>query len=283
MSTTLPASNSYRTPRRSTRINRTVPLTVVGLDCYQAPYREQVSTVSLNCHGCRYSSKHEVLASSWVILELNDEKTQFHKLPDGIFRAWVSQYHSANPNPKAYYEFKRFKETCLSVITIDRNNPGCGVIDRFLADIVTKRHRLRVRLNARSLPQVLSLLLMLGSLRTKAFPMVLAIIETILQSRFGSTQIDPIVEHLDEFLQQLTDKEAENKYLIAWICYFVRANRLEKKFKKKYDFSDPIVRAVYTSRFTTFSSCADFKVFIGVKAVSKKTSMLRHLDVFKPQ
>jgi hypothetical protein len=74
MSTTLPASNSYRTPRRSTRINRTVPLTVVGLDCYQAPYREQVSTVSLNCHGCRYSSKHEVLASSWVILELNDEK-----------------------------------------------------------------------------------------------------------------------------------------------------------------------------------------------------------------
>jgi len=74
MSTTLPASNAYRTQRRSTRLNRTVPLTVVGLDCYQAPYREQVSTVSLNCHGCRYASKHEVLATSWVILELNDEK-----------------------------------------------------------------------------------------------------------------------------------------------------------------------------------------------------------------
>jgi hypothetical protein len=73
MSTTLPASHSYRTPRRSTRLNQTVPLTVVGLDCYQAPYREQVSTVSLNCHGCRYSSKHEVLASSWVILELNHD------------------------------------------------------------------------------------------------------------------------------------------------------------------------------------------------------------------
>lgn len=73
MSTTLPAGNSYRTPRRSTRLNRTIPLTVVGLDCYQAPYREQVSTVSLNCHGCRYSSKHEVLATSWVILELNDD------------------------------------------------------------------------------------------------------------------------------------------------------------------------------------------------------------------
>jgi hypothetical protein len=73
MSTTLPASHSHRTPRRSTRLNQTVPLTVVGLDCYQAPYREQVSTVSLNCHGCRYSSKHEVLASSWVILELNND------------------------------------------------------------------------------------------------------------------------------------------------------------------------------------------------------------------
>jgi BMFP domain-containing protein YqiC len=82
MSTTLPASHSYRTPRRSTRLNRTVPLTVVGLDCYQAPYREQVSTVSLNCHGCRYSSKHEVLATSWVILELNDEKN--HSQPVSV-------------------------------------------------------------------------------------------------------------------------------------------------------------------------------------------------------
>lgn len=36
-------------------------------------------------------------------LELNDGKTEFHRLPDGLFRSWVSQYHAANPKPKAYY------------------------------------------------------------------------------------------------------------------------------------------------------------------------------------
>ena len=36
-------------------------------------------------------------------LELNDEKTQVPKLPDGLFRTWVSEYHAANPRPKAYY------------------------------------------------------------------------------------------------------------------------------------------------------------------------------------
>ena len=216
-------------------------------------------------------------------LELNEEKTQFHKLPKGIFREWVSQYHAANPNPKAFYNFKRFKETYLSVVTIDRDNPGCGVIDRFLADITTKKYRLRVEMNRRSLPKVLSLLLMLASLRTKAFPKVLAIIECILRSEFGSNHVGSIVDHLEDFLQQLCAKEADNRYLIAWICYFVRANGLEKRFKQKYRFADPIVRATYTSRFTLFKACGDFCVFEGVKTAAKRISMLEHLNVFKPQ
>jgi hypothetical protein len=70
MSNTLPVSDSYRPPRRSTRINQAVTLTVTGLDSYLGPYQEQVSTVTVNCHGCKYMSKHEVPVTSWVILEL---------------------------------------------------------------------------------------------------------------------------------------------------------------------------------------------------------------------
>jgi pimeloyl-ACP methyl ester carboxylesterase len=54
-------------------------------------------------------------------LELNDEKTGVHKLPDGLFRSWVSEYHAANPLPNAYYGFKRFKETYLAVVAIPAN------------------------------------------------------------------------------------------------------------------------------------------------------------------
>jgi len=216
-------------------------------------------------------------------LELNDEKTQFHKLPSGIFRGWVSQYNAANRTPKAYYRFRRFKETYLSVVNIDRTNPGCGVIDKFLADIVTKKYRLRVQLDKKSLPKILSLLLILGQLRTKAFPKVLATIEAILKSPFGVKHADSIADHLRDYLAQLTDKESENRYLITWICYFLRANGLDKSIGKKYKFRDPIVRSTYTSRFTLFKNCNDFKVFLGVKQAAKKTSLLQHLDVFKPQ
>lgn len=216
-------------------------------------------------------------------LELNDEKTQFHSLPSGIFRDWVSQYHAANRTPKAYYRFRRFKETYLSVVAIDKANSGCGVIDRFLADIVTKKYRLRVKLDNKTLPKALSLLLMLGALRTKAFPKVLATIESILQSPFGKKHSVEIAEHLADHLAQLSQRESENRYLIAWICYFLRANGLNGHITKKYKYKDPIVRATYTSRFTLYKHCKDFKVFLGIKQAAKTTPLLKHLDVFKPQ
>lgn len=218
-------------------------------------------------------------------LELNDEKTQCRQLPNGLFRNWVSQYHFANPNPKAYYPFKRFKEVYLAVVTIDRDNPGCGIIDRFLADVVTRKYRLRVKLNPRTLPKITSLLLTLGRLRTKAFPKVLAIIESILKSPFGSDYTEEIEAHLLELLQQLSteNRESENRYLIAWIIYFLRANRLDSGLKSPCKYQDPVVRSIWTSRFTPFASSKDFKVFSGVRAASRKKSMLRHLDLFKPQ
>jgi Reverse transcriptase (RNA-dependent DNA polymerase) len=220
-------------------------------------------------------------------LELSDAKTEGTCLPEGLFRDWVSQYHAANPRPKSAYTFKRFKETCLSVLRIDRDNKDCGVIDRFLADIVTKRQRLRINLGRRALPQVVSLLLMLAAHRTKAFPKVLAIIELALKSPNGKRYSAEIVAHLVTRLSRLCgseEKEAENRYQAAWICYFLRTNGFDRQLRQaNFKFRDPVVRAISTSRFNHFKACSDFKVFRGVKAAGKKISMFEHLDVFKPQ
>ena len=105
-------------------------------------------------------------------LELNDEKTELFRLPDGIFRKWVSEYHAINLTPQKFYRYKRFKEVYLAVLEIDRRNSGCGVIDRFLADLITKHDKLRVQLNQRTLPKIISLLLILSERRTKSFPKV---------------------------------------------------------------------------------------------------------------
>lgn len=73
MATTLP--NGLTGPeRRSTRIERAIPLTVMGVDAWRGPYTESVSTVNVSAHGCKYESAHQVLNDSLVILELKDEQ-----------------------------------------------------------------------------------------------------------------------------------------------------------------------------------------------------------------
>jgi hypothetical protein len=56
--------------RRSTRIVQAVPLNVTGVDALGRPFNERTSTLIINCHGCRYQSKHYVLKNMWVNLEL---------------------------------------------------------------------------------------------------------------------------------------------------------------------------------------------------------------------
>jgi len=63
-------STSELRKRRSTRIVQAVPLQVTGVDALGRPFVERTSSLILNCHGCRYQSKHYVLKNMWVKLEI---------------------------------------------------------------------------------------------------------------------------------------------------------------------------------------------------------------------
>jgi hypothetical protein len=70
--TALNSGTSVTRPvRRSTRVDRAIPVTVMGIDSWRGPYREQVSTITISAHGCKYESKYQVTSDSLVILELN--------------------------------------------------------------------------------------------------------------------------------------------------------------------------------------------------------------------
>ena len=56
--------------RRTKRIVQAVPLTVTGVDALGRPFQERTSTLTINCQGCRYQSKHYVLKNMWVTLEI---------------------------------------------------------------------------------------------------------------------------------------------------------------------------------------------------------------------
>jgi PilZ domain len=65
--------------RRSTRIVQAVPITVTGTDALGQPFKERTTTVMVNCHGCKYQSKHYVPKNSMVQLDIpRPEGGPFH-------------------------------------------------------------------------------------------------------------------------------------------------------------------------------------------------------------
>src|SRR5258705_9002991 len=61
--------------RRSSRIVQAVPLVVTGVDALGRPFVERTSSLIINCHGCRYQSKHYVLKNMWVTMEIPHPET----------------------------------------------------------------------------------------------------------------------------------------------------------------------------------------------------------------
>src|SRR5437016_5186984 len=64
--------------RRSTRLDRCVPLIVFGEGRVGEPFVERTVSTSVNLHGCRYPSRHDYVVGTWVTLQvvgLNVEPT----------------------------------------------------------------------------------------------------------------------------------------------------------------------------------------------------------------
>src|SRR5438477_4674473 len=58
--------------RRSTRIERPVPLLITGHDGLGQQFLERTSAVSLNLHGCRYPSRHDCNVGTWITLQIGE-------------------------------------------------------------------------------------------------------------------------------------------------------------------------------------------------------------------
>jgi len=77
--------------RRSERVSQSVPLIVRGIDLLGQPFEERTSTLALNLHGCRYSSKHHLPKNTWVTIEVPHEASR-RNLRARV--AWIQRPHS---------------------------------------------------------------------------------------------------------------------------------------------------------------------------------------------
>ena len=86
--------------RRSTRIDYTVPLVIVGQTKLGLSFQERTSAVSLNLHGCRYPSRHDYSVGSWVGLQVLEPSGEGNT---PVMRAQVRSIHPPM-SPRELYQ-----------------------------------------------------------------------------------------------------------------------------------------------------------------------------------
>jgi hypothetical protein len=77
--------------RRSTRIERSVPMFISGRDTQGQDFLERTSAVSINLHGCRYPSRHDLQVGSWITLQLGENPLT--ETSTTLMRAQVKSVH----------------------------------------------------------------------------------------------------------------------------------------------------------------------------------------------
>lgn len=97
--------------RRSTRIERAVPLIVSGQNRLGQQFQERTSAVSLNLHGCRYPSRHDYRIGTWVMLQVAEPGAEA-KSP--VIRAMVRSIHTPR-SPRDLYHIGVELETPANV------------------------------------------------------------------------------------------------------------------------------------------------------------------------
>ena len=86
---------AYAQKRRSSRIEKAFPLAVQGVDALRAPYREEVTTSTISCHGCTYKMKHEVLPGEIVILDMMQRAKGPSESSNRARVKWIQKLNSA--------------------------------------------------------------------------------------------------------------------------------------------------------------------------------------------
>lgn len=161
-------------------------------------------------------------------LTLNEGKTVFLNLPDGLYRRHDRDYFPHSLKRAKKVPFKEFEHTLLIALEIHRKYPGTSILEKFIAELFNKKRSLKVSYSSRATPRMkeirktISLLFLLKRESTKILCHVLSVVEAVYLAEKNE---DP---HLKEFLKSTIEdelKQASNRSSVfeaVWLIYFSR-------------------------------------------------------------
>lgn len=213
-------------------------------------------------------------------LQMNENKTEILELPNGLTREWSKEYNKLDLRENKN-DFKYFKDFYFNILDIDRKYPETGVIDRFLSKLRTNNYEPLFPYHTMNIKKSTSLLFLLAERRIKSFPTILGLIEIGIKTITNKDYEEVIEQYLNDLLSKYCINEVENRYLIMWILYFMRSNKM--KIRKTYSFKDPIINTVAKNNKGYLFKHGDFNLFRGIMKSQKCISLIEHIDVFKQQ
>lgn len=174
-------------------------------------------------------------------LFINEEKTEKYPLPDGLLRPWILRFNKTwfglVNDEKEQLSFRDFFVMSQEVFQIDKDFPGTGIIDKFLAKLTDKKNNYSLKIDFSKLNntkqgvfRTYSILIHLSKRSKKSFPNSLGVIEAIIRApeETISNEIKTsLIEEMRNLHNELVDSEDEHKKL--WWVYFVLTNNEVKK------------------------------------------------------
>jgi hypothetical protein len=85
---------AYAQKRRSSRLEKAIPLAVQGVDASHGPFREEVTTLAISCHGCSCQLKHEVIPGALLVLDMGQRVNGRSEFPARARVKWVQKLHT---------------------------------------------------------------------------------------------------------------------------------------------------------------------------------------------
>ncbi|MCK4826151.1 RNA-directed DNA polymerase [bacterium] len=216
-------------------------------------------------------------------LTLSEGKSDCIKLPEGLFRPWKSHYQKLSLKRKLYISYRAFELVLQSVLRIDEQLPGTGIIDTFLSELTSKKYNLKLDLAEKDRRKAFSLLLILRERRAKSFPVILAIIEALLDKYNDDAGLRKYVESsLVIMYKNGVDRLIENEYEILWLAYF-RKMVLHHELDPIPGCSSPLINSILSSSRKYFEGFTDESLFAMPPFPVERNHLLQHLEIFRRQ
>lgn len=212
-------------------------------------------------------------------LNLNENKSAIKELPEGLFRNWTANYQKITLRYKKKIDYKRFENTFLSVLEIDRNNNDTGVIDKFLSELTSKNYKIKLNIKTKDVLKTFSLLLLLKERRVKSFPQILAIIELLFeQLKKDIVSIKRMTTSIEKIFLNKMGNVRDNQYDLLWFSYFVKSNRLFSiNWNRKINCE--LLQSIKSNNQRFFVN-PDFKLYSKIKKPGKNIPLIKHLAIF---